>query len=92
MDFSKLMPLVGMAGGAALAPFTGGTSMIPAMMSAGGMMGGAAGGLMGGPPPSPVGPPPTGMTAQRPPTVGATAQQLQQQMMNRPKPQFGGGM
>ena len=93
MDFSKLMPLIGMAGGAALAPFTGGASMIPAMMGAGGMAGGAMGGLMGGTPPPPVAPPPIGMTATpKPPTAGQTAQQLQAQMMQRPKPQFGGGM
>jgi len=54
--------------------------MIPAMMGAGGMAGGAM-------------PPPTGMTATpKPPTAGQTAQQLQAQMMQRPKPQFGGGM
>lgn len=97
MNFTQMLPLMGMAGGAALAPFTGGMSMLPAMMGAGGALGGASSVAMGGgpqgqsmtPPPPPTSPPP--FQPKGAATADNSLQSLTQMMQSRPKNPFGGG-
>jgi hypothetical protein len=93
MNFAQMMPLMGMAGGAALAPFTGGMSALPMMMGAGGMLGGAGQQAMGGgqqmPPPPPAAPPP--FQPKGPSTADNAMQAMTQMMQNRPKSPFGAG-
>ena len=97
MNIQNMLPLMGMAGGAALAPFTGGASMIPAMMGAGGALGGAGSVAMGGgpqgqsmmPPPPPTSPPP--FQPKGPATADNSMHAMTQMMQARPRSPFGAG-